>query len=389
MSSSQDLVPGCADAAGTRAYIAQCGPHLPAGHYSDFRETGIALSSLGVGTFPGAASDSIDRRIADIVARALQTGINVIDTATHYRYGRSPRAVGAGVRAALAAGVPRAGMFLISKGGFLLFADGPPPGFRRWFNREIIAKGLGTSDDVAAKAHLISPEYINHQIDLSRDALGVATLDAFLIDQPEIHIPEIGKQALIRKLANIFVVLEQAVRAGKLKYYGVSSFHAFRVHTDDKYYLSLVSLLALAEQAARDVAGVGAPHHFAIVQFPFNGVMLEAFSRFNQITGQGNEASTIQAALQFKLFTMASHSLFKGHLAKQSIDVIARALPALANPAQRAIQFNRSTPGLGTALVGMSTPAHLDDLLAVACAPLLSRQGYLGMYEKAESKAES
>lgn len=380
---SETLVPACADAAGARAYIAQRGQDFPAGHYSDFRETGIALSSLGIGSFPGTASDSTDRNIADIVARALQGGINVIDTATHYRYGRSPRAVGAGVRAALAAGVPREAMFIISKGGFLLFDGGPPSGFTSWFRREILAKGLGKRDDIAAKTHLLTPEYIHYQIDRSREALGVATLDAFLIDQPEVHIPEFGKQETLRRLATVFVALEQAAQAGKLNYYGVSSFHAFRAHTDDKFYMSLAALIALAEQAAREVTGAGAAHRFALVQFPFNSVMLEAFARFNQVTGQGNEASTMQAALQLKLFTMASHTLFKGHLAKQSIDVVAQTLPAMANPAQRAIQFNRSTPGLGTALVGMSTPAHLDDLLAVARAPLLSRQGYLGMYEKA------
>ena len=39
--------------------------------------------------------------------------------------------------------------------------------------------------------------------------------------------------------------------------------------------------------------------------------------------------------------------------------------------AQRAIQFVRSTPGIGTALVGMKTPAHVDENLgAAAVSPM-------------------
>ena len=81
---------------------------------------------------------------------------------------------------------------------------------------------------------------------------------------------------------------------------------------------------------------------------------------------------------------MASHSMFKGHLAQQSMDVVERAIGNVANPAQSALQFNRSTPGIGTSLVGMSTPEHLDDVLAVAKLSPLPRKDYLAMYQKAE-----
>jgi hypothetical protein len=37
-------------------------------------------------------------------------------------------------------------------------------------------------------------------------------------------------------------------------------------------------------------------------------------------------------------------------------EVVARYLPGLESDAQRALQVVRSTPGIGTALVGMTTP---------------------------------
>jgi aryl-alcohol dehydrogenase-like predicted oxidoreductase len=181
------LIAGYANARATRAYA---DAHIASGdaaegHYSEFLRARMRLSSLGVGTFGGEASPQVDAAISAIVSRALTRGINVIDTAAHYRYGRSLAAVGAGVRTAHAEGVPREAMFLISKGGFLTLRGGPPADMNAWFESEIVARGLGTRADLARGAHLLTPEYINYQIELSRSLMGVETLDAFLVDQPK------------------------------------------------------------------------------------------------------------------------------------------------------------------------------------------------------------
>jgi aryl-alcohol dehydrogenase-like predicted oxidoreductase len=112
--------------------------------------------------------------------------------------------------------------------------------------------------------------------------------------------------------------------------------------------------------------------------------MTEGFTRFSQATGQGNVASTIQAAHQLRVYVLASHTLGKGMLARQCADAVLQALPQLANHAQRALQFNRSTPGIGTSLVGVATPAHLDDVLAVARLAPMPKAEYLRLYERAE-----
>ncbi len=378
-----DLIPGYATTASTKQYTHTFGKNCAPGHYSDFLNLHLQLSSLGLGTFPGAATDEIDANYVSIIARSLKSGINVIDTAAHYRYGRSLQAVGVGLRAAMQAGVTRDQVFLISKGGFLTFKNGPPADFAGWFEEEIVRPGLGNKEDLTA-AHLISPQHIAFQLELSRQMMGVETLDAFLIDQPEVHIPAIGKPALNQKLEKVFLVLEQAIKDGKLRCYGISTFSGFRVETDNVLFQSIPSLQGHAEKAAKVVwQDSEAKHHFKVVQMPFNQVMLEAFSRFNQATGQGNVGSTIQAAYQLKVYAMASHTLLKGHLAEKATDTVAEALPELANHAQRALQFNRSTPGLGTSLVGINTPAHLDDLLAVAALPPLEKTRYLKMFTKA------
>lgn len=378
------LIPGHATSSATKHYAETFGKECAPGHYSDFLNLHLQLSSLGIGTFPGAASDAGDAAYAEIIERTLTNGINVVDTAAHYRYCRSPSAVGEGLRRALARGVMREQVYLISKGGFLGFREGPPADFEVWFEREIVAKKLGTRADLS-KAHLISPQYIQFQLEFSRHAMGVETLDAFLIDQPEVHIPKIGKDQLNRKLEQVFIVLERAVNEGKLRAYGISTYEGFRVETDHPLFQSVTSMQGHAEKAAQLVQQRNdAKHHFKVIQLPFNQVMLEGFTRFSHATGQGNIGSTIQAAFQLKVYVMASHTMLKGHLAQQSTEIVQQSMASLKNHAQRALQFNRSTPGLGTSLVGVSSPTHLDDVLAVARIPPLEKAEYLKMYQKAE-----
>ena len=378
------LIPGHCTMMATKQYVNTFGKDCAPGHYSDFLNVHLQLSSIGLGTFPGAPVDEIDAHYADIVTEGLVKGINVIDTGAHYRYGRSASAVGAGIRRAMEAGVKREQMFLVSKGGFLSFREGRPDDLAAWFKTEVVEKGLGRVEDLT-QAHCLSPEYIGFQLELSRQLMGVETLDAFLIDQPEVHIPVIGKDQLNRKLEKIFMVLEQAVKDKKLRYYGISTFNGFRVETDNPLFQSITSMQGHAEKAARAIwKDDKAKHQFKVVQMPFNQVMQEGFTRFSQTTGQGNVGSTIQAAHQLGVYMMASHTMFKGHLATQGMDAVLQTMSALKNHAQRAIQFNRSTPGVGTSLVGISTPAHLEDALAVAHVEPLEKAVYLQMYQRTE-----
>ncbi|HSD42239.1 MAG TPA: aldo/keto reductase [Burkholderiales bacterium] len=376
-------IPGLATRAATERYSQTFGSACAAGHFSDFLNLHLRLSSLGLGTFPGAATDEVDEAYAAIVHRAALAGINVFDTAAHYRYGRSARALGEGLRRAFAGGVAREQVYVVAKGGFLAFDGGAPDDLDRWFDAHVVARGLGGRDDLAGQ-HCLSAGYLIQQLDAVRAATGLETLDAFLLDQPEVHYAAAGKERAHRKMTGVFEALERAVRDGRIGCYGISSFDAFRVETDAVSFQSLTSLLALAEKAARVAHGNDrARHALRIVQLPFNQAMTEGFTRFSQVTGQGNLASTVQAAHQLRVYAMASHVMGKGAFAAAAAGSVRARLSGLANDARRALQFARSTPGIGTALVGVSTPAHLDDALAVARTAPLERADYLALFERA------
>ncbi|MFA7496402.1 MAG: aldo/keto reductase [Acidithiobacillus sp.] len=375
---SNALIPGAANSVGTKHYVARFTDTLAEEHFSDFLNTRIKLSSLGVGTFPGGVDDITDVAVAAIVAQSLQSGINVIDTGANYRFGRAGRAVGVGIAKAMATGIQREEFFVVGKGGFLTFTQGRPADPLAFFREEVVAQGLGKEEDLAQGVHCLSPSYIAWQLDNLREQTGLETLDVFLVDQPEVHIPIIGKERMYQKLLDVFTMLEQAVQDNKIRYYGISTFNACRVETDHTLFQSLTSLIGLAEKAA----GQGNRHHLRVVEMPFNALMPEAYTRFSQVTGQGNIGSTIQAAFQLKLTVMASHTLGKGLLAQEEVPSLQEGIPELANAAQRAIQFVRSTPGIGVTLVGMSSPLHLADFLAVAKQLPLPKERYLAMFEK-------
>ena len=82
--------------------------------------------------------------------------------------------------------------------------------------------------------------------------------------------------------------------------------------------------------------------------------------------------SPLHAAAKLGLSVMASASIYQGQLARALPPVLARVLPGLTTDAQRALQFVRSTPGVGTALVGMRQAGHVEEnarVAAVAPAP--------------------
>jgi predicted aldo/keto reductase-like oxidoreductase len=113
-------------------------------------------------------------------------------------------------------------------------------------------------------------------------------------------------------------------------------------------------------ELAREAGGDG--HHFRFVQLPFNLAMPEALTQSNQ-TFQGAQVSLLEAARALGVSVVASASILQGKVARGLSEDIREPLGSLASDALTAIQFTRSTPGITTALVGMSRRAHVEENL--------------------------
>src|SRR5215218_8095900 len=117
---------GFATAEGTARFRERFAGSAAGGHFRS--EQGLWLSSIGTGTYLGDWDEETDRSYADAIARAVELGANVIDTAANYRFQRSERSVGEALRRLAAGGFAREELVVCTKGGYLPFDTQPPAG---------------------------------------------------------------------------------------------------------------------------------------------------------------------------------------------------------------------------------------------------------------------
>src|SRR5438552_7849817 len=140
------MLKGFATLEGTGRFRAASG--AAPGHFR--QAMGLWLSSLGIGTYLGHDDAATDALYAEAVRRALQLGINVIDTAINYRNQRSERAVAVALRES---GVPRDEIIVCTKGGYLPFDGGRPPDLRALAEATWIKPGILKPDEIVDGFH--------------------------------------------------------------------------------------------------------------------------------------------------------------------------------------------------------------------------------------------
>src|SRR3954452_11520487 len=89
------MLSGFAAPAGTQRFASRFPDELTAGFYRRAQE--LTVSTIGIGTYLGAMDDATDRAYTGAVRRALDRGVNLIDTSLNYRHERSERSVARGV----------------------------------------------------------------------------------------------------------------------------------------------------------------------------------------------------------------------------------------------------------------------------------------------------
>ncbi len=355
-------IAGYATTEGTARYRERLRTDAAVNHFR--HEQQLWLSSVGIGTYLGSPDEATDRHYAEAVAHAVELGANVVDTAANYRFQRSERAIGAALKQLTASSVyARDEIVLCTKGGYLPF-DGAPPrgqeGVRRYVEETFVRPGVADFADIVAGSHCMTPRYLAHQIEQSRRNMNVDTIDVYYIHNPETQVQVVGRDEFERRLRAAFEHLESAVSENKIRMYGVATWNGFRVAPTARGYHALERMLELAREAAG-----GDEHHFRFVQLPFNLGMPEALTQANQ-PYEGAHVSVLEAARALGVTVVASASIHQGRVARDLPDAIREPLGSLATDALTAIQFVRSTPGITTALVGMSNPAHVTENLRLA-----------------------
>jgi aryl-alcohol dehydrogenase-like predicted oxidoreductase len=340
-------------------------------------EGGLRLGSVGFGTYLGREDEATDTAHHRALARAVERSMNVVDTAINYRHQRSERVVGA-VLAELVGrgGFGRDEVFVATKGGYIPFDGEMPRDPAAYFTETYLRPGLVPPDEVVGGAHCMAPRFLADQIDKSLANLGLETIDLYYLHNPESQLEAVDRAEFTRRLRAAFETFEEAVAAGKIARYGTATWNGYREPPDAPGLLMLADVVAVARE-------VGGPdHHFRAIQLPYNLAMTEAFTRANQRIGK-DTVSTLEAAKRLDVYVMASASVYQGQLTRNLPPVIAEYLPGLSSDAQRALQFVRSTPGIGTALVGMKSTAHVDENAGVAASAPIPWEKFKNLFSKA------
>lgn len=340
-----------------------------------FRQAGeLWLSSIGIGTYLGKGDRDTDDRYRESVERAVALGCNVIDTAANYRFQRSERAVGAALKNLFAGGgISRDELVICTKGGYLPF-DGSPPGDVRTYIEETFVKpGIAEFSDFVGGSHCMAPGYLQNQIDQSLKNLGLDTIDVYYLHNPESQLGGVSREEFATRLRAAFELFEKNIADGKMVSYGVATWNGFRVAPEARDYHGLEQMVDTARAVAGD------RHGFRFIQLPYNLAMPEALVSANQPAGD-EDLSTLETALELDITAIASGTIMQGKLSRGlPTDLKAKLAPG-GTDAQAGIQFTRSAPGLTTALVGMSNPAHVDENLQLRGRPPLSAAQYADLF---------
>ena len=339
----------------TSRFTARHGALKRAGFYRSAQ--GRSVSSIGIGTYLGERSADTDTAYIQAILAAVRGGVNVIDTSLNYRDQRSERAIGQAIikLTQLPRTVDRDELMVCTKAGYLVRGAVPPD---------------LEPTDIVGGMHSMAPAFLSDQIERSRLNLGIETIDVFYLHNPETQFGFIGQEEFYGRIKSAFTALEEAVAAGKIQYYGAATWEGFR----KSHALSLTRMAEIAQEVG------GLNHHFRFIQLPFNLAMPEAFTSRHELL-DGKMVTPLEAAQSLSITAISSASILQGKLAQELPDTLAEQMPGLETDAQMAIQFARSTPGITTALVGMSSALHVTENLAVAEAAPLDEQRYLYIYQ--------
>ncbi len=368
-------IEGYATLAGTTRYRARFKDHAAENHFR--LEQNLWLSSIGIGTYLGNADAATDGRYTAAIVRAVELGANVIDTAANYRFQRSERSIGEALRLLTSdREFLREELVVCTKGGYLPFDGAPPADVRRYVEETFVQPGIATFADIAGGSHCMTPAYLQNQLDQSLENLGLSCIDVYYIHNPESQLGSVCRDEFFVRLRTAFELLEKNVAAGKIKMYGVATWNGFRVAPNSRDYHSLEQMVQIASAVG------GEAHGFRFVQLPFNLAMPEAFALLNQ-TLDGEQVSFLEAAGALGITVAASASILQGRVAVGLPEAVREPLGSLATDAQTGLQFVRSTPGITTALIGMSHQEHVEENLQLLRVPPVHPEDFMRVFTEA------
>jgi len=316
----------------------------------------LTLSNVGIGTYLGNPDDQTDQLVINAIKKSILSGINVIDTAINYRAQKAERSVGKAISELIQEEkINRNEIFISTKNGYVTNDGDIKEDFWQYVNREYVKTGIIQSNDISSGYHCMTLSYLEDQLKRSQKNLGLECIDLiYLHNAVEGQIQDTTKELFMQKLKASFEFYEKKKQEGIIKFYGMATWECFRLPPDNTQFLSLEEVLSLAKQVG------GEQHGFRFIQLPYNMYLDQALMIKNQSLN-GKTVSILDAAKSFDIGVFTSVPLMQAKLLSPGV------MPEFGElqPALRALQFTRSTPGVTAPLVGHKSPNHVQENLEI------------------------
>jgi aryl-alcohol dehydrogenase-like predicted oxidoreductase len=370
LANGQELIDGFATAEGTYRYMnyAISEKSIPQSHFRIFDD--LNLSSLGMGTYLGDATDYEDEAIENATYESIKSGaINVIDTAINYRAMKSEKSIGRALsRLIMDRVISRDQVFISTKNGYITNdGDFQSIGMMEYMQKMYITPGLINQNDISSGYNVLNPTYIERCIDRSLYNMKLSTIDLVYVHNPfESWYQDVTRKEFMEMLRKVFQVYEKYRSRNKIRYYGMATWTCFRVPNDNNEYLSLEEVVKLAESVNE---GDSNKHGFRFIQLPYNLAYSEPLLLKNQNVGNEKNLSILEAASRLKIGVFTSIPLFQGRLLRANIPSYSE---NLTDPVAKLVQVIRSTPTVIAPLIGQKKPEHVEQNLKIANVPPMS-----------------
>ncbi len=347
-------------------------------NYKEFyiKHNDLVFSKLGLGTFvkePYKEENYVFHYI-EAVKEAIRSGINLIDTASNYRYSQSEKEIGEALKE-LGDEVKREELIICSKGGFIQLDYPFPQNPYTWIKENVVDAGLANEADIELDQHCMTPEFLEWSCKRSLKNLGVEQLDIYFLHNPEMQILKLGKKNFYKQIEKVFEKFENLVDDGLFKSYGVAVWNGFTAENEE--LISLEKLVEIAKKVGGD------DHRFKYIQLPFNMGKTTAYTVLTQKVNN-EKCSVINAAHKLGIGVISSSSLLQMNLFQKSFSaetgVILDGTMTLKSDVQLALQYVRSTPGIVSSLFGSKVPVHIKENCEISKVKSVKREKYDLLY---------
>ncbi|MBC7540824.1 MAG: aldo/keto reductase [Bacteriovorax sp.] len=245
------------------------------------------MGQIGFGSYR-ISIRSEEHRTALITA--LKLGCPLIDTSANYTNGESEELIGS-----VLSENPDFNPIIVTKAGYI-------QGRNLEIIEELNGRGLAVEDLVDLGddlKHSIHPDFLKNQLDNSLKRLKRNSVDTFLLHNPEYYFKTDGanQNEYYRRIEKAFRYMEEEVKLGRIKSYGISS-NNFVLPITDSEVTSLTRILEVAKR-------ISPKNHFSTIQFPFNLIEIGALEKF----GEYGDQSLLELAQVNGLITMINRPL--------------------------------------------------------------------------------